>query len=46
MSLLRIWSLINEHYGKIVAGVVVALLVGVCWYFGYTPSEVFGWLSK
>ena len=46
MSLIRIWELVNNKYGAIVAGIVVVVIVGFAWWFGYTPYQVAGWLAK
>ena len=46
MSLLTLWNLINNKYGAYVAGAIVLVIVVFAWYFGYTPSQVVGFLWK
>lgn len=45
-GLLAVWNLVNNRYGAVVAGLVVLGIVGFAWYFGYSPSQVLGWLGK
>lgn len=44
-QLKALWGLVNNKYGAWVALVVVLAIVGVAWYLGVTPAQVFTWLG-